>query len=152
MMLRSKWDMTKMRVITGVVSMLFALSSSLVIAQTGNDEEDNNDEEGHELGTVVVVGGRVEQSIEDVAGSISVMTSDDIDNEMVTNMSQLFRYEPGIKVTGRKVTAQNFVVRGMGADRVMMVKDGMRMNEGYGAVGINYVVGRGFIDLDRVYE
>src|SRR5690625_7465634 len=34
----------------------------------------------------------------------------------------------------------------------MMVKDGMRMNEGYGAVGINDVVGRGFIDMDTVKQ
>src|SRR5690625_7708136 len=71
---------------------------------------------------------------------------------MVTNMSQLFRYEPGIEVTCSNGTAQNFVVRGMGADRVMMVKDGMRMNEGYGAAGINDVVGRGFIDMDTVKQ
>src|SRR5690625_1525023 len=152
MMLRSKWDMTKMRVIAGFVSMLFALTSSMAIAQNSNDEDETNDQEGHELGTVVVVGGRVEQSIEDVAGSISVMSSDDIEGEMVTNMSQLFRYEPGIEVTGSNNTAQNFVVRGMGADRVMMVKDGMRMNEGYGAAGINDVVGRGFIDMDIVKQ
>ena len=29
----------------------------------------------------------------------------------------------------------------MGGDRVMMIKDGMRMNEGYGADGANDVVG-----------
>src|SRR5699024_12656546 len=34
----------------------------------------------------------------------------------------------------------------------MMVKDGMRMNEGYGAAGINDVVGRGFIDMDTVKQ
>lgn len=152
MMLRSRLDMTKMRVIAGFISMLFVLSSSMVLAQSNSDEDENNEEEGHELGTVVVVGGRVEQSIEDVAGSISVMSSDDIEGEMVTNMSQLFRYEPGIEVTGSNGTAQNFVVRGMGADRVMMVKDGMRMNEGYGAAGINDVVGRGFIDMDTVKQ
>src|SRR5699024_8822422 len=34
----------------------------------------------------------------------------------------------------------------------MMIKDGMRMNEGYGADGINDVVGRGFIDMDTVKQ
>ena len=54
-----------------------------------------------ELDRVVVVGGRVEQSIEDVAGSISLMTGEDIENEMVSDMSQLFRYEPGIDIRAR---------------------------------------------------
>jgi hemoglobin/transferrin/lactoferrin receptor protein len=65
---------------------------------------------------------------------------------MVTDMSQLFRYEPGINITGSNGTAQNIIVRGMGADRVMMIRDDMRMNEGYGADGANDVVGRGFIN------
>jgi hemoglobin/transferrin/lactoferrin receptor protein len=110
------------------------------------------EDEAADLGKIVVVGSRVEQNIEDIAGSVSVMTSEDINEQMVTDMSQLFRYEPGIDVTGSNGTAQNFIVRGMGADRVMMIKDGMRMNEGYGANGANDVVGRGFIDMDTVKQ
>jgi hemoglobin/transferrin/lactoferrin receptor protein len=110
------------------------------------------EDEAAELGKIVVVGSRVEQNIEDVAGSVSVMTSRDIDEQMVTDMSQLFKYEPGIDVTTSRRGAQNFVIRGMGADRVMMIKDGMRMNEGYGADGLNDQVGRGFIDVDTVKQ
>jgi len=135
---------------TGLVAALLAMSTSVALAQ--DDTEEGAEEEAVELDTVVVVGGRVEQNIEDVAGSISVMTSEDIDEQMVTDMSQLFRYEPGIDITGSNGTAQNFIVRGMGADRVMMIKDGMRMNEGYGADGLNDVVGRGFIDMDTVKQ
>ncbi|MGD9020575.1 MAG: TonB-dependent receptor plug domain-containing protein, partial [Lysobacterales bacterium] len=136
---------------TALVAALFALSAAAVLAQDADTEEATG-EEAVELDRVVVVGGRVEQNIEDVAGSVSVMTGEDIENEMVSDMSQLFRYEPGIDVTGSNGTAQNFIVRGMGADRVMMIKDGMRMNEGYGADGANDVVGRGFIDVDTVKQ
>ncbi len=151
----------KKQLITSLTAALFALSTSLAFAQDNNktDAETEDDsviaiveDEAAELGKIVVVGSRVEQSIEDVAGSISVMTSKEIDEQMVTDMSQLFKYEPGINITGSNGTAQNFVVRGMGADRVMMIKDGMRMNEGYGANGANDVVGRGFIDMDTVKQ
>jgi len=145
-----KLTFNRTQLFTGLIAALFALGANAVLAQDVSEE--GAEEEAVELDKVVVVGGRVEQSIEDVAGSISVMTSEDIENEMVSDMSQLFRYEPGIDVTGSNGTAQNFVVRGMGADRVMMIKDGMRMNEGYGADGENDVVGRGFIDVDTVKQ
>ena len=131
----------------GVAAALFATGSSTAIAQ---DAAQANDSE--EIERIVVTGSRFEQNIEDVAGSISVMTEVDIANQMVTDMSQLFRYEPGVYITGSNGTAQNFIVRGMGADRVMMTKDGMRMNEGYGANGLNDVVGRGFIDMCTVKQ
>jgi hemoglobin/transferrin/lactoferrin receptor protein len=151
----------KKQLVTSLTAALFALSASSAFAQDDNktDAETEDDsvivvveDEAAKLGKIVVVGSRVEQNIEDIAGSVSVMTSEDIDNEMITDMSQLFRYEPGIDVTGSNGTAQNFIVRGMGADRVMMIKDGMRMNEGYGANGANDVVGRGFIDMDTVKQ
>ena len=143
---------TKKQLVTSLAAALFALSASVVFAQDNNQTDEETDEESADLGKIVVVGSRVEQNIEDIAGSVSVMTSEDINEQMVTDMSQLFRYEPGVDVTGSNGTAQNFVVRGMGADRVMMIKDGMRMNEGYGADGLNDVVGRGFIDMDTVKQ
>lgn len=105
-----------------------------------------------ELGPTVSVGARIEQDLGDVVSSVSVMTSEDIKEQVVSDMSDLFRYEPGIEITGRKGGAQNFLIRGMGADRVMMIKDGVRMNEGYGADGLNDVVGRGFIDVNSLKQ
>jgi hemoglobin/transferrin/lactoferrin receptor protein len=144
--------MYKKPLATGLAAALLALGTSVALAQNNNETEEAAEEEALELDTVVVVGGRVEQNIEDVVGSVSVMTGKDINDQMVSDMSQLFRYEPGIDVTGSNGTAQNFIVRGMGADRVMMIKDGMRMNEGYGADGANDVVGRGFIDMDTIKQ
>ena len=131
----------------GLAAALFAIGSPVVLAQDAASEDDSDAVE-----TIVVTGTRMEQNIEDVAGSISVMTSSDIENQMVNNMSEMFRYEPGIQITGSNGTAQNVIVRGMGGDRVMMIMDGMRMNEGYGADGANDIVGRGFIDPDLIKQ
>jgi hemoglobin/transferrin/lactoferrin receptor protein len=132
--------------------MTFALGSSVALAQDSTDSDEDTEEEATELEVVVVVGSRVEQHLDDIAGSVSVMSDTEIKDQMVTDMSQLFQYETGIEITGSNGTAQNFIIRGMGADRVMMVKDGMRMNEGYGANGANDIVGRGFIDVDTVKQ
>jgi len=111
-----------------------------------NTDKSNKDQ------IIVIVGAKIEQDLDDVAGSVSVMTEEQMQEQAVSDMSDLFRYEPGIEVSGSSGIAQNITVRGMGADRVMMVKDGMRMNEGYGSDGANDVVGRGFIDIDTVKQ
>ncbi len=131
---------------------LFGLGTSMLAAQELDAIFEGSDMEAAEQETMVVVGARVEQSINDVAGSVSVMTDEDIAKQMISDMAQLFQYEPGIEITGSNGGAQNFIIRGMGADRVMMIKDGMRMNEGYGANGANDIIGRGFIDVDTIKQ
>ena len=62
------------QLITSLTATLFALTSSVALAQDNNEADENAEEEAAELGTIVVVGSRVEQNIEDVVGSVSVMT------------------------------------------------------------------------------
>ena len=76
----------------------------------------------HEV--ILVSGRRIDQTLDDVAGSISVVTQEDIERQLVTNMSELFDRDPSVDVTGDVGDAQNFRVRGMGGDRVLMIKDG----------------------------
>ena len=86
---------------------------------------------------ILVTGKKSEQTLDEVAGSIAVATLEKLERHLVTDMNQLFKYDPSINITGGSGEAQNFVVRGMGGDRILMIKDGMRMNEGYGANGSN---------------
>ncbi|SFD12722.1 TonB-dependent hemoglobin/transferrin/lactoferrin family receptor [Pseudoalteromonas denitrificans] len=124
-----------------------AVSAALFSAHN-NAKEQKITDTLNDLETIVVSASRTEKLLKDVAGSISVITSDDIENQAVNDMSQLFKYDPSVQVTGDVGGAQNIVVRGMGSDRILMIKDGMRMNEGYGANGLNDIVGRGFIETD----
>ncbi|WP_448211250.1 TonB-dependent hemoglobin/transferrin/lactoferrin family receptor [Colwellia sp. MEBiC06753] len=105
-----------------------------------------------DLEVIVISGSRSEKALKDVAGSISVLGQEDIEKQVISDMNQLFKYDPSVQVTGKVGQAQNFNVRGMGGDRVLIVKDGMRMNEGYGANGLNDIVGRGFIDTDTLKQ
>ncbi len=115
-------------------------------ATDNSEDKENNDS------VIVIVGSKIEQDLDDVAGSVSVMSEEQIQQQAVSDMSDLFRYEPGLEISGSAGTEQNFTIRGMGGDRVMMIKDGMRMNEGYGANGANNTVGRGFIDVDTIKQ
>ncbi len=115
-----------------------------VLLSAGNNVED--------IEIIVVSATRTEKKLKDVSGSIAVIIAEDIEKQLVGDMSQLFKYDPSVQVTGAIGGAQNFVVRGMGGDRVLMIKDGMRMNEGYGANGLNDIVGRGFIETDTLKQ
>lgn len=112
--------------------------------------ENANTEESFEV--IVVSGNRTEQPLKDVAGSIAVQTAEELELQQVTDYSQLFRYDPSIQVTGTVGGAQNFLVRGMGGNRVLLIKDGMRVNEGYGANGLNDIIGRGFLDTSTLKQ
>ena len=115
-------------------------------------EDEGPEVQKDDLDVLVITGQRIEKKLKDVAGSKSIVTSEDIEKQVTSDLNQLFKYEPGVEVTGRVGGAQNILIRGMGGDRVLMIKDGMRMNEGYGANGTNDIVGRGFIDTDTLKQ
>ncbi|SHE73504.1 hemoglobin/transferrin/lactoferrin receptor protein [Microbulbifer donghaiensis] len=126
-------------------ALLGLLTTSDLYAETGDKPASDELE-------LIVVSGRAEKPLKDVTGSVSVVTGDEIEQLQLNDMNRLFQYEPGVEVTGRSGGAQNILVRGMGGDRVLIVKDGMRMNEGYGANGLNDVVGRGMIETDTLKQ
>jgi len=128
--------------------------SSAIISTTSyaDDQPDDTSVMHQDLEVIVVSGSRTEKPLKDVAGNISVVTSADIEKQAIGDMNQLFKYDPSIQVTGSIGGAQNILVRGRGGDRVLMIKDGMRMNEGYGANGANDIVGRGFIETDTLKQ
>lgn len=66
---------------------------------------------------MVVSGSRMEQKLEDVSGPIAVITSEQIEEQVVSNVADLFRYEPGVSVQGGAGDAQTFTIRGMSENR-----------------------------------
>ena len=97
---------------------------------------------------VVVSGSRMEQKLEDVSGPISVITAKQIEEQVVTNVADLFRYEPGVTVLGGQGDAQTFIIRGMGENRVKVVRDGVRQNDAYSKGG----VGQSYFDTDMIKQ
>lgn len=131
---------------------LITLAISSVLFHASAIADDTQSITSDELEVLVVSGSRIAKPLKDVAASISVISADDIQKQAVTDMNQLFKYDPSIVINGRIGGAQNITVRGMGSDRILMIKDGMRMNEGYGANGLNDIVGRGFIETDTLKQ
>lgn len=103
---------------------------------------------------IVVSGSRMEQKIEQVAGSILVIDEDAISRSMSNDFGSLFRNESAIGVKGGAGKPTAVTIRGIGGNRVMMVKDGVRVNNQYasplgpGAEG----TGRGLTEVQSLKQ
>lgn len=102
--------------------------------------------------TIVVKGQRVEQKLSDISGSITVITEEDLERQIATELTDVFKNEPGVSVTGSAGRPQNISIRGIGGNRVLIIKDGVRVSDGFGADDLNDKVGRFSFDLDDVKQ
>ncbi len=100
---------------------------------------------------IVVSGSRFEQKLEDVTGSVTVITEQDIERQLAVDLQTMFKYDPSISSTGSGAGAQTLTVRGVGGNRVVFIKDGRRTNDGY-AGGGGYLVGRNYFDVAGVKQ
>lgn len=119
-------------------------------------EKDNINEE-----TIVITASRKETLLSKVPATISKITADDIEKNLVSDIKDLVKYEPGISVkrqparfgaalgsTGRAGN-EGFTIRGIGGNRVLIQVDGIRIPDGFSFGAQN--VGRGdYADLGLV--
>ncbi|HUH22856.1 MAG TPA: TonB-dependent receptor plug domain-containing protein, partial [Brevundimonas sp.] len=110
---------------------------------------------------ITVVGTRTQRRVDDVPASVSVITAETIENNLVTDIKDLIRFEPGVSVptsparfsaalsgAGRDGNS-GFTIRGMGGNRVLIIQDGVRVPDGF-AFGAQSVGRGGYNDLDLI--
>lgn len=99
-------------------SILLALAMPAVAADTNSRAKVNE--------TVVVSASRSEQLLKDVTGSVSVITADDIEANLVKDIGEIFDYTPGVTVeSDSRYGVQSVNIRGMEGNRVKIVVDGV---------------------------
>ena len=110
---------------------------------------------------IIVTATRTPIKIEDAPVSISIITDEQIADELVTDIKDLIRFEPGVSVqrqparfgaalgaTGRAGN-DGFNIRGIGGNRVLMQVDGVRVPDGF-SFGAQ-AAGRGdYVDLGLI--
>ena len=107
-----------------------------------------------QLDTVTSTATRSPTTINDVAGTVSVITAEDLERQNAHTMQDIVRYEPGVSVgsSHTRTGGTNFTIRGIGGNRVLTLIDGLRTpdfpvtNEGSGTYT------RDFIDLDAMKQ
>lgn len=106
------------------------------------------------LGDVVVVASKVAQQASEVAGTVSVIDRERMEELLVRDIADLVRYEPGVAVPDEasRFGLQGFSIRGLDGNRVGIEIDGVPVGEGF-TVGSFSQAGRDVIDpeiLQRV--
>ncbi|GMM74855.1 TonB-dependent hemoglobin/transferrin/lactoferrin family receptor [Vibrio alginolyticus] len=99
---------------------------------------------------VVVTANKIDQPLSKVAGSVAVITNEQIEERGETELYDVLRNEPGVSVTGDAGRPQNITIRGMTGNRIVIVRDGIRSADGFGANDINDAVGRDTFDLSNL--
>jgi hemoglobin/transferrin/lactoferrin receptor protein len=103
------------------LSLMAAMMAATAIAQ------DVETERPVELDDLVVVATKSPRPLRDVAGSVTVIDSQQVDREMVQSIEDLIRYQPGISVDGggSRFGAAGYTIRGVGGNRVAIEIDGV---------------------------
>lgn len=145
-----------MRRYLGVGISLWALAAALPAQAQSQDGKKTADDQ-----TITVTATRIPNDVREVPATVTVIDDRKIADQLVTDIKELVRYEPGISVprgptrfgaalgtTGRAGN-EGFVIRGIGGNRVLIQVDGVRVPDGF-TFGAQ-AAGRGdYVDLGLV--
>lgn len=121
--------------------------------------EEPTEDQATRLPPISVIATRSETPVDQVAATVTVISAQDIERLLFTDIKDLVRYEPGVSVvsqparfgaalgTAGRAGNEGFTIRGLGGDRVLMVVDGVRQPDGF-TFGAQSVGRGGYSDLD----
>lgn len=105
----------------------------------------------HELERITVTATRTERAIEDVPSTVSVIDRERMDRELVRDLKDLVRYEPGVSVrsSAGRFGIGDIRIRGLDGNRVLIEVDGIPVSDAF-AIGSFSDANRNFVDLDTL--
>ena len=122
------------------------LATSLAAASAGPAAGQVTEDPDEEL---IVNATRLPRTIEDIAGTVSLITAEDMERELAEDLDDLVRFQPGVSMsTARRGGNEGFSIRGIGGNRVLTVLDGIRSNDIYHAGPASY--GRDNMDIENI--
>ena len=104
-----------------------------------------------EFDRVVVTATRTERVVADVPNTVDIIDRERMDELIVRDLEDLFRYEPGITVgTGfGRFGIGDIRIRGLGGNRVRIQTDGIPVPDAF-SIGSFSNANRNFVDLDTL--
>lgn len=131
---------------------LLAFSLWLALA-TSAQAETSADAGGsvNELERIQVTATRSERIIADVPNTVDVIERERMDELLVRDLKDLFRYEPGITVGSNfgRFGVGDIRIRGLGGNRVRIQTDGIPVADAF-SIGSFSNANRNFVDLDTL--
>ncbi len=108
-----------------------------------------------QLPTIRVTGIRPAIGL-DQPGTTSIIDRRQIDRQLVSDIRELVRYEPGVSAIGTagRFGLDSFNIRGLSGNRTYMEIDGLPVPDSFGAdiAGGGFRAGRNFIDMDSIKQ
>ncbi len=120
-----------MRIITNKSAITASLLLSLLLCMPAAAEDKDILEQAEiktQLDTVKVTSGRLEQELQDVPMSVSVISAEYIENNPQTGIQDYLRDVPGVHVSQTPYGKYIFSIRGYDNDRVVLLINGIRQN------------------------
>lgn len=99
---------------------------------------------------ITVTGTRTARPVQDSSATITVIEANDIERNIVQNLDDLVRYEPGISTSRspNRYGFQDFNIRGIDGNRILTQVDGVRLPEAFEFGSTQ--LGRDYIDPETL--
>lgn len=103
------------------------------------------------MNQVTVTATRTAHELQDVASSVSIINEEEIEQNLVTDIADLVRYEPGVNVTNDSRTGSgSFNIRGMDGNRVRITVDGVDQPKAFDSTKMFLRSQRNYVDVDTL--
>lgn len=128
-------------------------SAAEPVAPDGATSADSGGGIVHELDREVVVATRAARALADVPNTVDVIDRKTMDERLVRDLKDLFRYEPGISVPSGfgRFGIGDIRIRGLGGNRVLIQTDGIPVSDAF-SIGSFSNANRNFVDLDTLKQ
>ncbi|PCJ24646.1 MAG: hypothetical protein COA96_08975 [SAR86 cluster bacterium] len=111
---------------------LAVISTGLISGVTAQESSLKTEE-------LIITATRLPRTIDDIAGTVSVISAADIEHQLADDLDDLVRFQPGVTMnTSARGGNQGFSIRGIGGNRVLTVIDGVRSSDIYAAGPSSY--------------
>ncbi|MCD0260294.1 TonB-dependent hemoglobin/transferrin/lactoferrin family receptor [Xanthomonas melonis] len=136
-----------------VVALSLALPAVSLCAHAAEPEAGGaSAREVHDFDRLQVTATRTQRALVDVPGTVDVIDREQLDNQLVRELKDLFRYTPGVSVTstnGRFTGANGIRIRGLDGNRVSILVDNVPVSDTF-AFGSYLNANRNFVDLETL--
>lgn len=142
---------------------LSAAPLAMLAAPVAAEDVDAETESQQQTGRITVTATRTPVLQEEAPATVTIITDQDIADQLATDIKDLVRFEPGVSVrraparfgaaigaTGR-ARNEDFTVRGIGGNRVLIQVDGIRSPQGF-SFGPQDAGRGGFADVSLVKQ